>query len=201
MLNTMKRPRGRHGVNAGAMRAPTRGTTAVAIAAAARAGDNGAVTHRSLERGLAVLEAVAAAGRPVALAETARRARPASQHRAPPDAGAGRAPATCCRTSARATTSSRPSSTRSPAGCGTPSSSARSPQPLLEELTRPPAKARAWRPGSTARSRSPPSSETDGPVRVVQDVAAHRPVYCTAVGKALAAWLPARRGRRRARPA
>jgi DNA-binding IclR family transcriptional regulator len=32
--------------------------------------------------------------------------------------------------------------------------------------------------------------EPDGPVRVVQEVGAVRPVYCTAVGKALAAWLP-----------
>jgi len=31
--------------------------------------------------------------------------------------------------------------------------------------------------------------ESDGPVRVVQEVGARRPVYCTAVGKALAAWL------------
>ncbi|NWF55048.1 MAG: IclR family transcriptional regulator [Syntrophaceae bacterium] len=29
-----------------------------------------------------------------------------------------------------------------------------------------------------------------GPVRVVQEVGARRPIYCTAVGKALAAWLP-----------
>jgi IclR family transcriptional regulator, acetate operon repressor len=32
--------------------------------------------------------------------------------------------------------------------------------------------------------------EPEGPVRVVQEVGAKRPVYCTAVGKALAAWLP-----------
>jgi DNA-binding IclR family transcriptional regulator len=32
--------------------------------------------------------------------------------------------------------------------------------------------------------------EPEGPVRVVQEVGARRPVYCTAVGKALAAWLP-----------
>ncbi len=32
--------------------------------------------------------------------------------------------------------------------------------------------------------------ESEGPVRVVQEVGAHRPIYCTAVGKALAAWLP-----------
>jgi DNA-binding IclR family transcriptional regulator len=31
--------------------------------------------------------------------------------------------------------------------------------------------------------------ESDGPVRVVQEVGARRPIYCTAVGKALAAWL------------
>ncbi len=34
--------------------------------------------------------------------------------------------------------------------------------------------------------------ESEGPVRVVQEVGARRPIYCTAVGKALAAWLPAR---------
>ena len=32
--------------------------------------------------------------------------------------------------------------------------------------------------------------EPEGPVRVVQEVGARRPMYCTAVGKALAAWLP-----------
>ncbi|UCF94236.1 MAG: IclR family transcriptional regulator [Desulfobacterales bacterium] len=34
--------------------------------------------------------------------------------------------------------------------------------------------------------------EPDGPVRVAQEVGAVRPIHCTAVGKALAAWLPAR---------
>jgi DNA-binding IclR family transcriptional regulator len=32
--------------------------------------------------------------------------------------------------------------------------------------------------------------DPDGPVRVVQEVGAARPIHCTAVGKALAAWLP-----------
>ena len=32
--------------------------------------------------------------------------------------------------------------------------------------------------------------DADGPVRVVQDVGAHRPVHGTALGKVLAAWLP-----------
>jgi DNA-binding IclR family transcriptional regulator len=32
--------------------------------------------------------------------------------------------------------------------------------------------------------------EPEGPVRVVQEVGARRPVYCTAVGKTMAAWLP-----------
>jgi len=31
--------------------------------------------------------------------------------------------------------------------------------------------------------------EAEGPVRVVQEIGARRPIYCTAVGKALAAWL------------
>jgi DNA-binding IclR family transcriptional regulator len=34
--------------------------------------------------------------------------------------------------------------------------------------------------------------ESEGPVRVVQEVGATRPIHCTAVGKALAAWLPDR---------
>jgi DNA-binding IclR family transcriptional regulator len=33
--------------------------------------------------------------------------------------------------------------------------------------------------------------ESDGPVRVVQELGAQRPIYCTALGKALAAWLRA----------
>ncbi len=32
--------------------------------------------------------------------------------------------------------------------------------------------------------------EPEGPVRVVQEIGARRPLHCTAVGKALAAWLP-----------
>lgn len=32
--------------------------------------------------------------------------------------------------------------------------------------------------------------EPDGPVRVIQEVGARRPIHCTAVGKSLAAWLP-----------
>jgi len=34
--------------------------------------------------------------------------------------------------------------------------------------------------------------DADGPVRVVQDVGARRPLHCTALGKALVAWLPRR---------
>jgi IclR family acetate operon transcriptional repressor len=34
--------------------------------------------------------------------------------------------------------------------------------------------------------------DPEGPVRVVQEVGATRPIHCTAVGKALAAWLPER---------
>ena len=34
--------------------------------------------------------------------------------------------------------------------------------------------------------------DSEGPVRIVQQVGATRPIYCTAVGKSLAAWLPER---------
>jgi DNA-binding IclR family transcriptional regulator len=63
-------------------------------------------------------------------------------------------------------------------------------QPLLKDLTRATGEGTsvaAWVGGKVTIAAK---READGPVRVVQDVNADRPIYCSAVGKALAAWLP-----------
>lgn len=64
-------------------------------------------------------------------------------------------------------------------------------QPLLERLslaTGEGTSVAAWTDGYVTIAAK---RESDGPVRVVQDIGGERPMYCTAVGKALAAWLPA----------
>jgi IclR family acetate operon transcriptional repressor len=60
---------------------------------------------------------------------------------------------------------------------------------FLEELTQATGEGTsvaAWLEGEV---RIVAKREADAPVRVVQDLGA-RPIYCTAVGKAIAAWLP-----------
>ena len=64
-------------------------------------------------------------------------------------------------------------------------------QPLLERLTHETGEGTsvaAWVDGIVTIAAK---REHDGPVRVVQDVGGERPIYCTAVGKAIAGWLPA----------
>jgi IclR family acetate operon transcriptional repressor len=134
-----------------------------------------------------VLEAVAAAGRAASLAETARRVglhRSTVHHR-------------CNRWSARATRRAGEPRLRAHAPAlpahrpaWTTGELAELAQPLLEELTRATGEGTsvaAWLGGPV---RIVAKREADGPVRVVQDVGAERPIYCTAVGKAIAAWLP-----------
>jgi DNA-binding IclR family transcriptional regulator len=63
-------------------------------------------------------------------------------------------------------------------------------QPLLEKLmgaTNEGTSLAAWIGGSVTIAAQ---CEADGPVRVVRDIGGDRPIHCTAVGKALAAWLP-----------
>ncbi len=63
-------------------------------------------------------------------------------------------------------------------------------QPYLEELTQATGEGTSVAVWLNGTIRIAAKREAEGPVRVVQDVNAHRPLYCTAVGKALAAWLP-----------
>ena len=63
-------------------------------------------------------------------------------------------------------------------------------RPLLEALTHATDEGSSVAVWYDKRVRIAAKQETAGPVRVVQDINAHRPLHCTAVGKALAAWLP-----------
>src|SRR5262245_28559702 len=149
----------------------------------------GRVTPRSLERGLAVLEAIAATGRAASLAETARRVglhRSTVHHLLQSLVGAGYLRQEPESRSYELTHKLYELTGRS----WTTAELAELAQPLLERLTRATGEGTsvaAWLGGPV---RIVAKREADGPVRVVQDVGAERPIYCTAVGKAIAAWLP-----------
>jgi DNA-binding IclR family transcriptional regulator len=146
-------------------------------------------THRSLERGLALLEAVAASPRPAPLAETARRLglhRSTAHHLMQTLVGTGYLRQESASRGYELTAKLYQLTGRlwSAAQLGEIA------QPFLEELTRATGEGTsvaAWIDGAVTIAAK---CEASGPVRVVQDAAGDRPVYCTAVGKALAAWLP-----------
>ena len=146
------------------------------------------LTHRSLERGLALLECLAGASRPMSLAETARQFalhRSTTHH--------------LLQALVRFGYLQQDEETRSYSltqklyqltGRTWPAEQiGEMAQPLLEELTQrigEGCSVAVWREGLV---RIVAKCDTDGPVRVVQDVNAQRPLHCTAVGKALAAWM------------
>lgn len=146
-------------------------------------------THRSLERGLAVLEVVAGAGRPMSLADTARRLglhRSTTHHLMQTLVRAG-----YLRQQERSRAYELTQKLFQMTGrTWSPEQLCEIAQPLLQELTHATGEGSSvamWT-GSTVVIAA--KREAEGPVRVVQDVGAERPLYCTAVGKALAAWLP-----------
>jgi len=151
--------------------------------------DRGSATHRSLERGLAVLEAVAAAHGTATLADTARRLglhRSTTHHLMRSLVALGwlrqheRSRGYELTTKVYRLTGRR----------WTPEQLAVIAQPFLEELTRDTGEGSSvavWVNGTVSIAAK---HEASGPVRVVQDVGSTRPLYCTAVGKALAGWLP-----------
>lgn len=148
-------------------------------------------THQSLERGLRVIEATAEGGGRATLAEIARKTalpRSTAHHivRALVEFGylAQDGEAQPYRLGPRLLrlTGSR----------WTAAQLAEIAMPFLDELSR-----RTGEGTSLATLRDGvvtvvAKRESEGPVRVVQVVGARRPIYCTAVGKALAAWLPER---------
>lgn len=162
---------------------PARRTPAAAAPVA------GSATHRSLERGLAVIELLAASPQPLPLAECARRLglhRSTAHH--------------LMQTLVALGWLRQEEDTRSYSLSARPyqltgrkwsvEQLGDIAQPFLERLTRETGEGSsvaAWVGGVVTIAAK---READGPVRVVQDVGGQRPLYCTAVGKALAGWLP-----------
>lgn len=149
-----------------------------------------AATHRSLERGLSAIELVASSeGHPLPLAEISRRLglhRSTAHHLLQTLVALGwlrQDDETRCYA-----LSARPYQLTgrkwSVAQIGEIA------QSLLERLTRETGEGTsvaAWTNGIVTIAAK---HEATGPVRVVQDIGGERPMYCTAVGKAIAGWLP-----------
>jgi DNA-binding IclR family transcriptional regulator len=147
------------------------------------------LTHQSLERGLRIIEAIAAIEGPAALAEIARKTalpRSTAHHllRSLVEFG--------YLVQDVATRTYRLSSKlyRLTGRTWTKEQLAEIAMPFLGQLSR-----RTGEGTSLAVLRDGvvtivAKHEPDGPVRVAQEVGAVRPIYCTAVGKVLAAWLP-----------
>jgi len=148
-----------------------------------------ALTHRSLVRGIAVLEIVVAARQALTLAEIAAQA------------GLPRSTThQLLRTLAALGHIRQDAATRAwtpterlhqlldrdwdPERIGTMA------QPRLEELSRLTGTGSSVAVWTQGKVHIVAKRDSDGPVRVAQDVGVLRPLHCTAVGKAIAAWLP-----------
>ena len=146
-------------------------------------------THQSLERGLRIIETIAAIDGSATLAEIARKtslARSTAHHllRALLEFGY------LVQDSDARTYTLGPKLFRLTGRTWTKEQLAEIAMPFLNELS-----SRTGEGTSLAVLRDGvvtviAKRETEGPVRVVQEVGARRPIYCTAVGKTLAAWLP-----------
>jgi DNA-binding IclR family transcriptional regulator len=146
-------------------------------------------THQSLKRGLRIIEAIAAIGSSAALAEIARKTalpRSTTHHllRALVEFGY------LIQDGNARTYTLAPKLFRLTGSTWTQEQLAEIAMPFLDELSR-----RTGEGTSLAVLRDGvvtviAKREPEGPVRVVQEVGATRPIYCTAVGKVLAAWLP-----------
>lgn len=154
-------------------------------------GSNRSLTHQSLERGLRVIEAAAAVGGPVTLSEIARKTalpRSTAHHilRALVEFGylAQDGDARPYRIGPRLSRLT---------GAGwSKERLAEIAMPFLDELSRRTGEGTSLAILRDAIVTIVAKRESAGPVRVVQEIGARRPIHCTAVGKALAAWLPER---------
>jgi DNA-binding IclR family transcriptional regulator len=148
-------------------------------------------THQSLERGLRVIEATASGGGAATLAEIARKTalpRSTAHHILRALVGFGYLVQDGWAQPYRL----GPRLFRLTGQTWTKEQLAEIAMPYLDELSR-----RTGEGTSLAILRDGivtvvAKRESEGAVRVVQEVGARRPIYCTAVGKALAAWLPDR---------
>lgn len=147
-------------------------------------------THQSLERGLRLVEAVAQNGAQTSLAEAARRTglhRSTAHHllqtlvslgylRQDADTRGYELAAKPFQITGRT---------------WSPEQLAAIAQPALAELTRRGGEGSSFSVYRDGTVTVVAKREHDGPVRVVQDVGARRPLHCTAVAKAILPWLPA----------
>jgi DNA-binding IclR family transcriptional regulator len=148
------------------------------------------ITHQSLERGMRIIEAVAAAGALTSLAEIARRTglhRSTSHHLLQTLVGLGylRQDATTRGYELAAKLFQLTGRTWTPEQLGQIA------QPFLAELTRQSGEGSSLAAYRSGVVKIVAKREAEGPVRVVQDVGADRPIHATAVGKAILAFLPA----------
>jgi len=148
-------------------------------------------THKSLERGLRIIEAIAAIGCPATLAEIARKTvlpRSTAHHLLHALVEFGY----LIQDGNARTYTLAPKLFRLTGRTWAKEQLAEISMPFLDELSR-----RTGEGTSLAVLRDGvvtvvAKRDPQGPVRVVQEVGARRPIYCTAVGKALAAWLEER---------
>jgi len=147
-------------------------------------------THQSLERGLRLVEAVALNGPRTSLAEAARRTglhRSTAHHLLQTLVSLG-----YLRQDAQTRAYELAAKPFQLTGrTWSPEQLAGIAQPSLVEITRRGGEGSSF---AAYRDRSVTvvaKCEHDGPVRVVQDLGARRPLHCTAVAKAILPWLPA----------
>lgn len=146
-------------------------------------------THRSLERGLLVLEVIAASGGLISLAEIARRTglhRSTGHHLLQTLVSFGY----LRQDEATRSYELSPKLFQLTGRTWTPEQLGIIAQPIVAELARVTgegASLAAYRDGVL---RIVAKSDHSGPVRVVQDIGADRPIHATAVGKAIVAFLP-----------
>lgn len=149
----------------------------------------GRVTHQSLERGLTILETLAVSGGPTSLAEVVRRTglhRSTAHHLLQALVGLGYLRQDAASRGYELTARLLRLSGRSWSAAQLGEIA----QPYLADITRQSgegASLAAWRDGAVTIVAK---RDADGPVRIVQDVGAERPIHATAVGKAIVAWLP-----------
>ena len=146
-------------------------------------------THRSLERGMRLLEAIAFNGGSTSLAEAARRTglhRSTAHHLLQALVGLGYLRQDL--ETRRYELAAKPFQLTG--RTWTDEQLAAIARPFLAALTRRGGESSSLAVYRNGIVRIVAKCEHDGPVRVVQDVGARRDVHCTAVGKAIVAFLP-----------
>ncbi|HZO00082.1 MAG TPA: IclR family transcriptional regulator [Burkholderiales bacterium] len=146
-------------------------------------------THQSLERGLRLVEAVALNGARTSLAEAARRTglhRSTAHHLLQTLVSLG-----YLRQDAETRAYELAAKPFQITGrTWSPEQLAAIAQPALADLTRRGGEGSSFSVYRDGAVTVVAKREHDGPVRVVQDVGARRPLHCTAVAKAILPWLP-----------